>query len=522
MRKFFIACLIFGFAGPCLASPADDDEFIKIKSFFESREDLKSHREFADLLRLAQDRSSPRRMQESRDQLTDHAYPIAMALGVIDSRGLAPLFFKPQLEKNPIDYRMIIRRFEEYKNFAAPALSAEASPWATESAARHERVEDHVAAEIKARGYEVSMLDPASGDLIAVDNTAPPPEMDYQDGLIYDTQYALNYKQKRYQPVDLQGDVALIEKTKTIPKNIIKSVIGLQTITPDPRPPFVSKDGRDLNPIVAAGPEPEAGPNSYLTIEGRNNPLRVREMEKMFTQILAQEWGQGMAPKYGKPHHWSPDFVQKYNLDYISYAQFSKLLMALSSGSTSKFMASGKEIPLIAYILSRQDGSVKIHELLRKSYQLNDGDVYLTLLTIENILSAYWKSPSRGDRALARKLSPITNHYQGRGDKWGAWYHLFGIMLYGYTYDELSAKFVAKTETVGSHILSRGTVETQEDWINSQGGSLGARLRRIVEEKKYRDFKPGPVNYEDPNIYLDLNEDFSDRVPSADLKPGKS
>jgi hypothetical protein len=162
-------------------------------------------------------------------------------------------------------------------------------------------------------------------------------------------------------------------------------------------------------------------------------------------------------------------------------------------------------------------------QLFRRGYQLHNGDVYLTILAIENILGDNWRHPDRDKLAVTRKLASISNFYQGKGDKYGAWYHFHGIMLYGYVRGGLRAALIGGIETAGSHVLNSAHDqgdEQQEDYVNSTGGKIGARLAKAVREKLYEAFTPDR-NYCDPNVYLDLSEDFRDRieyVESTDFK----
>ncbi len=261
--------------------------------------------------------------------------------------------------------------------------------------------------------------------------------------------------------------------------------------------------------------------NSNMMIQGRVNPLRVKQIVKMYTQIIQEENLNGIAPKYGAPHGWSPEFMQycKKKGEIIPQV-FSKLLMALSSGVTSRHMHTGKEEALRNFILSKKDESVTLDQLFRESYILNDGDVYLAILTPLNILSDAWRHPERNKLAVTKKLSLITNFYNGKGDKFGSWYHFHGIMLYGYVKGGFKATIVGHIESMGSHILGEGP-EQQEDYVNAKGGRIGAKVAKVVKEEKYLEFNAQGVNYCDPDIYLNLKEDYRDRIEiinSADFK----
>lgn len=353
--------------------------------------------------------------------------------------------------------------------------------------------------------------------------------------------FARKFRQAGYQRHDLQSDVALTVYTKNLPKVLFQVIFGIAEDNGNPDGGTYS----DQNPVVQDPPialpteadilaldVPEDEKqrllvqlrNSKLHIEGRINPFRKKEMLNMYKQIIAEERANGIEPFFGEPHEWSPEFRQ-YCRDKGEMIPlvFTKLLTALASGVTSRHFKTGQESALIEYILSRGDASVTMDQLFRRAYQLHNGDVYLTILAIENILGDNWRHPERDKLAVTRKLANISNFYQGRGDKYGAWYHFHGIMLYGYVRGGLRAALIGGIETAGSHVLGSahdGADEQQEDYVNSTGGKIGARVAKAVNGKQYEGFTPDK-NYCDPNVYLDLSEDFRDRieyVESTDFK----
>ncbi|OGS58389.1 MAG: hypothetical protein A3J79_11755 [Elusimicrobia bacterium RIFOXYB2_FULL_62_6] len=346
--------------------------------------------------------------------------------------------------------------------------------------------------------------------------------------------FARKYRQVSYQVSDLQSDVALTVYTKSIPKTLFRVLFGVAEDNGDANGGTYG----DINPVTPEAPAQDPAvampteadimaqdipqdekerlllqlKNSKLMIEGRVNPFRVKEMIKMLVQIMKEEKDlNGLTPQLGTPHAWSPEFTaycrEKGEMIPLT---FTKLLTALASGVTSRHFKTGKEDYLIAYILSRPDGSVTMDEAFRHSYRLNNGEVYLSILTIENILSDYWRHPQRDQLAVTKKLANICNFYQGKGDKYGAWYHFHGIMLYGYVRGGLRAFIVGSIESAGSHVLTPGS-EPQEDKVNSTGGKVGAKLAKAVKNQDYLTFTPDR-NYCLPEVYLNLNEDFRDRL----------
>jgi len=353
--------------------------------------------------------------------------------------------------------------------------------------------------------------------------------------------FARAYRQLNYQRHDVQSDVALAVYTKNLPKVLFQVLFGIAEDNGNPNGGTYS----DQNPVVQDPPvamptEAEIMAldvpqdekerllvqlrNSKMHIEGRINPFRKKEMLKMYTQIMLEERANGLEPKFGLPHEWSPEFMQycKDKGEMIPLT-FTKLLTALASGVTSRHFKTGTEEQLISYILDQKEASVTMDQLFRQSYRLSNGDVYLAILTVENILGDNWRHPERDKLAVTRKLANISNFYQGRGDKYGAWYHFHGIMLYGYVRGGFRAALIGGIETAGSHVLNGANDqnEQQEDYVNSMGGKIGAKVAKIVNEKQYETFV-ADKNYCDPNVYLDLSEDFRDRLEYVESKEFKA
>lgn len=252
-----------------------------------------------------------------------------------------------------------------------------------------------------------------------------------------------------------------------------------------------------------------------IELEGHKAPFKIKNMANMMKEVMVQEYQQkGTVPQEGKIHEWSESTRKELRKKYPVFARMPKLLVALSRGSTSSYMVTGTEESLTEYILNRPMNSINIEEMFRASYRINNGDVYQTLLTIENVLSRYWLTPGREKRAITTRLKDITN-FNYKTDKFGSWYHLFGIMLYGYAHGSLGARIVGNLESLGSRAMNKFKVdERQEDMINNRGGPVGARLRRFVKNGEYKEFKSDPSLTEEA-CYMDLDEDFSKRLSKA-------
>ena len=354
--------------------------------------------------------------------------------------------------------------------------------------------------------------------------------------------FARRYRQSSYQRHDLQGDVALTVYTKNLPKVLFQVLFGIAEDNGDANggtysdqnpvvedPPIAMPTEADIMALDLPADEKERLlvqlRNSKLHLEGRISPFRKKEMIKMYQQIIVEERANGIEPRFGEPHEWSPEFRQYCRDKGEMIPQvFTKLLTALASGVTARHFKTGTESALIDHILTRGEGSVTMDQAFRQSYRLNHGDVYLAILTIENVLSDHWRHPERDKLAVTRKLSNISNFYQGKGDKFGAWYHFHGIMLYGYVRGGFRAALIGGIETAGSHVLNSAHDagdEQQEDYVNSTGGKIGARLAKVMREKLYDAFTIDR-NYCDPNVYLDLSEDWRDRIEFVESKDFKA
>ncbi len=328
------------------------------------------------------------------------------------------------------------------------------------------------------------------------------------------------YQQKEYQLEDPKGDLLLLWTAHNVPKFIKSRLTGAAH-------DFMVRKHEAIKSLIEKYPEiplPDYKSNFVLTdheprdlsdepiaIEGRKAPFKIRNVVKMMKQVMVEEFHHNqIVPKEGTIHEWSPTTHRELKNQFKLFARMPKLLVALAQGVTSRFMISGKEDQLIQYILVQPEKSINLEMMFRMSYRINEGDVYLSLLTIENVLSRYWTLPQRDKRIYTSKLKDITN-YNYQGDKFGAWYHLFGIMLYGYAEGAFESYLVGKFETWGSQILSRFKPERQENFINKRGGRIGHRLRRFVKKEQYLSFQINS-DYTQEDFYMDLDEDFGKRI----------
>lgn len=374
----------------------------------------------------------------------------------------------------------------------------------------------------------------ASGQLYAINQEVP---------------YNLSYRQLHYQLYDLQGDYSLATRVQMSPKAIFYSTIGqsdklnqyLEMIQKEKEKyakqfnPFerlmdyeslsASSDTRESDLLVRQriidNPEIDDQQketliaqhlNDQLIIEGRDNPINRQGLINALKQVMVEEFQQNaITPTRGHFHQWSANFKSQYFKDSLLVLPVSKLLAALALGKTYLYMYTGKEKQLVESINQFPHNSLTFPELFRISYRINNGDVYLALLTVENTLSYHWMDENRENLLPIKKLRPINNFYQNRGDKFGSWYHLYGLILYGHVKGRAKGNIVGLIESIGSHIMSGFEEEMQEDWINAQGAPIGAALREFVDNRDYLSWHTA-TNWLEERHHLNLSEDFNDRL----------
>lgn len=217
-------------------------------------------------------------------------------------------------------------------------------------------------------------------------------------------------------------------------------------------------------------------------------------------------------PSIGGEHKWSPE-AQQYlwygywhrlgrkiagkQLDFPAPTLLrSKLFLCLACGYTSRYCYTGCEKALKEYIMSRPERSIQLDELFEQSYLLNKGDVYMAFLTCENLLAGMPHKSDRNSDPMHRKLAYIRHDSEPLGDNYGAWYHFFGIALYGMVRPENVSVFVADTESLGSFFMEGS--DPQEDRINHYGAIFGAKFRKMLEEGSWW-LRGNETDYMNPN-----------------------
>lgn len=246
--------------------------------------------------------------------------------------------------------------------------------------------------------------------------------------------------------------------------------------------------------------------DGVLVIEGKVPPFYPVKLANMFTRVIQEEAKLGIPPEVGEFHRFSKGFIRKHYLAFFPFTMMSKVLLALSRGDTAKYMITGLEAELKKWILEQAENSITLDRMFRRSYQLNHGNVYASLLTIENVLAQEWRNSNRAELATTKRLKLFTNTI-GADDRFGKWYHLFGIMLYGYVKNRVSAKIIGTIEGVGSDLL-QPEKEKQENIINRKGGKAGALLHQWVKSGRWnkKDTHEGFLKEE---YYLHQQLDFN-------------
>jgi hypothetical protein len=339
---------------------------------------------------------------------------------------------------------------------------------------------------------------------------------------------SLVYQQSEYQLNDPKGDELLLWSTHDLLVNKIPGYIKenfkgkggttaseLQKKKADAYKKFpqyvVLAETKNilLEDFVPFNPE-----QTPVALEGKKSPLKRKNLILMMKQVIAEEFkATGIEPQLGTIHTWSPDIRKKLKKKYEVLGRMNKLLVVLSKGSSSRFLIVGNEDQLVDYILSRPLKSINLEEMFRASYRINKADLYLTFLTVENVLSAFWITPQREKRAVTTRLKDITN-YNYRTDKFGAWYHLYGMMLYGHAYGSTNASLVSLAEAVSDMMMTGFADDFQENMINKTGGKVGAHLKKFVAKKEYLKFEMNS-DYLNEDFYMDLDEDFTKRLKKA-------
>ena len=313
-----------------------------------------------------------------------------------------------------------------------------------------------------------------------------------------------HYQQEEPAKIDPKGDAFLCRKLDQVPMKLLKAIFEAQsggkeeaetteTETIESANAFTDLifQAAETNQVQEVAPAPQGE-----FIMGKEAPLDVKRLLNAVRVAIRRH--PELTPHMSHEHRWSVSATKRIAAFWQRVARFvtgkqtdipaphflrSKLFLILSCGWTSRYAITGHEEALSRYILAQKDRSVELHEVFEVSYVLNKGDVYQTLLTAENVLAG---NPYRDDRAndpLQKKLVYLRNDSDERGDNYGAWYHFFGIALYGSVRAPWTSHLTGEIESLGSIVLEGK--DPQEDHINRLGAKFGDHLERMVADKTY-------------------------------------
>ena len=286
---------------------------------------------------------------------------------------------------------------------------------------------------------------------------------------------ARHYQQDSLMLIDPKGDAFLIRKLDTIPANLLYILFNSKL-------PQVS-DIEQLEPYKI----------------GKTVPFDVDRLTNKCRDIILQHYPT-IVPTIGEEHDWSPDakdyllfgFWHRLGCHIIDKQQNfpspfvvgSKLFLCLACGWTARYCVTGHEKALTERIMEYPERGVHPHDLFEESYVLNDGNLYLTLLTCENVLAGQPHRKGRQNDPMQKKLAYIRHDSKELGDNYGAWYHLFGIALYAMLRTNLTSRSIAEFESLGSYFYEGP--DKQETYINRYGALLGIEFRKMMKHATWK------------------------------------
>lgn len=276
----------------------------------------------------------------------------------------------------------------------------------------------------------------------------------------------ITYQQKKLMLVDSAGDEILVKLFFHTCETGIQKCRLRKNIAPQKsqlRQPRFSKE----NPLVSPRAPRKTDNTKAVAL------FDMQETVKNLKRILRDRKQRRKEISAGESHRWSNKhpFV------------ISKIIVALGTASSSRFMYVGQEIPLIRWIAQCPDRSVTIEKLFQKSLELNNGNIYLTLLTIENVLSDASFEKDRENTLVNQKLADL---YANSPNKFGDWYHLFGTILAGYVQEP--AKAIANMYSVYRRISRGEQAEKSTMDADRKGADIGVQLRAFIEEETTPNF----------------------------------
>ena len=301
-----------------------------------------------------------------------------------------------------------------------------------------------------------------------------------------------NYQAEHYQQTgfaleDPKGDAFLIRKLDQVPTKL------LQALVKSSYPQAEIQKEKELKALEESQKD-EAG----FKI-GKSIPMDIDRLVNKCREII-QHYHPNITPVLGEEHRWSPEAKR-----YLAYGFWhrlgrhifrkqkefpsplflrSKLFLLLACGWTSRYAVTGQEGALTERVMRYPDGKLQLHHMFMESYVLNRGNIYLTMLTAENVLAG---DPYRVDREndpVQKKLAYIRHDNVQMGDNYGAWYHFFGIGMYAIVRTSLISRSVAEIESLGSFFLEGA--DKQEDYINRYGAIFGKKFKKMLKDEAWK------------------------------------
>jgi hypothetical protein len=286
--------------------------------------------------------------------------------------------------------------------------------------------------------------------------------------------FAYVYQQPKFMKEDLVGDILLAKSVQHVPIGLINILIGRRSeyytkpyLTAyklsEKYPSLSRRNGEDAS-YISVVPKPR---NYYL--------LDENVMKEAFAEVLhSRPTTKGAIPT------WSHTFKEHYQSKILYGLNASKLLLCLMRGVCARFMLTGQEKNLEKWSMDQKDQSISPELFFKSALKLHQGNITLALLTCHNILSWHSKANKRYLTQLQSKLRPFkTSKYELSKDKFGEWYHLFGLMTYTFVKGSAKAETIALSESLGGRLFSNFQPEIVEEEVNNLAPDLGAHLAQL-------------------------------------------